>query len=206
MWALAATAATGLASPAQADDNQTLADAVASRVQSIGNVRGYNIDIETQAGIVTLSGTVASASQRESLIDAVRSAPGVLAVRDKVSVRDAATQPASELRPVSQTVTEPASAVSEGSAQPGPVTEPDPVVDYQGGVAPFTDAPAVPPYSWPSYTPYNNFASLAHQTQYPSGAWPFIGPPYPYPMIPSGWRRVSLTWKKGYWWMRFHAH
>ncbi len=133
------------------------------------------------------------------MIDTVRNAPGVLAVRDKIAVRDGATQPASELRPVGE-------VVSEGNASATPVTEPEPVVDYQGGIAPFSDAPVVPPYSWPSYTPYNNFASLAYQTQYPSGAWPFIGPPYPYPMIPSGWRRVSLTWKKGYWWMRFHAH
>ena len=123
----------------------------------------------------------------------------MLAVRGRIAVRDGATQQASELRPDS-------GVVSEGSKSATPVTEPEPVVDYQGGIAPFSDAPVVPPYSWPSYTPYNNFASLAYQTQYPSGAWPFIGPPYPYPMIPSGWRRVSLTWKKGYWWMRFHAH
>jgi hypothetical protein len=200
MWALAASAITGLASPAWADDNQNLADAIASRVQKSGDIRGYQIDIETQAGVVTLTGTVATAAQRESLIDAVRNAPGVLAVRDKVAVRDLATQPAGELRAVSESV------ASEGAPSASPVTEPEPVVDYQGGIAPFSDAPVVPPYSWPSYTPYNNFASLAYQTQYPSGAWPFIGPPYPYPMIPSGWRRVSLTWKKGYWWMRFHAH
>jgi hypothetical protein len=199
MWALAASAITGLASSAQADDNQTLADAIASRVQQSGDIKGYNIDIETNAGIVTLSGSVGTAGQRESLIDTVRNAPGVLAVRDKIAVRDGATQPASELRPVND-------VASEGNVSATPVTEPEPVVDYQGGVAPFSDAPVVPPYSWPSYTPYNNFASLAYQTQYPSGAWPFIGPPYPYPMIPSGWRRVSLTWKKGYWWMRFHAH
>jgi hypothetical protein len=199
MWALAASAITGLASSAMADDNQALADAIASRVQQTGDIKGYNIDIETNAGIVTLSGSVGTAGQRESLIDTVRNAPGVLAVRDKIAVRDGATQPASELRPVGE-------VVSEGNASATPVTEPEPVVDYQGGIAPFSDAPVVPPYSWPSYTPYNNFASLAYQTQYPSGAWPFIGPPYPYPMIPSGWRRVSLTWKKGYWWMRFHAH
>ncbi len=199
MWALAASAVTSLASSAQADDNQVLADAIASRVQQSGDIKGYNIDIETNAGIVTLSGSVGTAGQRESLIDTVRNAPGVLAVRDRIAVRDGATQPASELRPVSD-------VVSEGNKSATPVTEPEPVVDYQGGIAPFSDAPVVPPYSWPSYTPYNNFASLAYQTQYPSGAWPFIGPPYPYPMIPSGWRRVSLTWKKGYWWMRFHAH
>ncbi|MBY0586442.1 BON domain-containing protein [bacterium] len=208
MWALAASAVTSLGSSANADDNQSLADAVASRVQSLGQVRGYQIDIETQAGVVTLSGTVASASQREALIDNIRTAPGVLAVRDKIAVRDASAQPASELRPVSVNVAEsaPAMIATEGNRQVGPVTEPEPVVDYQGGVAPFSDAPTIPPYAWPAYTPYNNFASLAHQTQYPSGAWPFIGPPHPYPMIPSGWRRVSLSWKKGYWWMRFHAH
>ncbi len=55
MWALAASAITGLASSAMADDNQALADAIASRVQQTGDIKGYNIDIETNAGIVTLS-------------------------------------------------------------------------------------------------------------------------------------------------------
>lgn len=201
MWALAAAAVASLSGSTYADDpNQILADSVAETVTDSGRIRGYHLDIEANHGVVTLTGDVASAEQREMLIEMVQNQPGVLAVRDRVNVRDASTKPAGELRAASD-------VQAAGDIAPDQqVIEPEPVYDYQGGVAPFTDAPVVPPYSWPSYTPYNNYASMAYQTQYPSGAWPFIGPPYPYPMIPSGWRRVSLTWKKGYWWMRFHAH
>ena len=214
IWALAAAAVTGLGSVAVADDaNEMLADSVASQVKESGKIHGYRLDIEADHGIVTLTGQVSSATQREELVDMVRHQQGVLAVRDRVVVRDGSAQPASNVRLVNestveptQTITTPAGgAASEGVAV-APVIEPEPVYNYQGGIAPYSDSPVMPPYAWPSYTPYNNFASMAYQTQYPSGAWPFIGPPHPYPMIPSGWRSVSLTWKKGYWWMKFRAH
>ena len=83
---------------------------------------------------------------------------------------------------------------------------PTPVHQFAGGVAAFSNRPTLPPHAWPAYTPYNNYASMAYQTQYPSGAWPYIGPPHPYPMIPAGWRSVSLKWHHGYWWLKFKAH
>ncbi len=87
----------------------------------------------------------------------------------------------------------------------GMLPEPAPANAFPGGLSPYSDSPTLPPYAWPSYTPYNNFASMAYQTQHPSGAWPFIGPPHPYPMIPSGWRSVNLRWRRGYWYLRFNA-
>lgn len=211
MWALAAIAVTGLGSVSRADDaNEALVDAVASQIKESGKIHGYRLDIEANHGIVTLTGQVNSAVQREELVDMVRHQQGVLAVRDRIVVRDGSAQPASNVQLVNDSAVEPTPAAAAAPAHEGatvaPVIEPEPVYNYMGGVAPFADSPVMPPYSWPSYTPYNNFASMAYQTQYPSGAWPFIGPPHPYPMIPSGWRSVSLTWKKGYWWMRFKAH
>ena len=38
---------------------------------------------------------------------------------------------------------------------------------------------------------------------------PNIGPFYPYPQVPLGWRRVSLEWDDGWWWLDFderHMH
>jgi hypothetical protein len=35
---------------------------------------------------------------------------------------------------------------------------------------------------------------------YPYEAWPFIGPFYPFPRVPLGWRSVTLTWQDGHWW------
>ena len=60
--------------------------------------------------------------------------------------------------------------------------------------------PKMPPYAWPTYAPYNNYSRVAYPEAYPYNAWPFIGPPYPFPKVPLGWRSVKLEWDDGYWW------
>ncbi|MFM9059994.1 MAG: BON domain-containing protein [Planctomycetaceae bacterium] len=71
------------------------------------------------------------------------------------------------------------------------------------------DGPNMPNYAWPSYAAYPNYAALQYPTQYSPTAWPYIGPFYPYPQVPLGWRRVSLEWDDGWWWLDFderHLH
>ena len=71
------------------------------------------------------------------------------------------------------------------------------------------DGPNMPNYAWPSYAAYPNYAALQYPTQYSPTAWPYIGPFYPYPQVPLGWRRVSLEWDDGWWWLDFderHQH
>ncbi len=71
------------------------------------------------------------------------------------------------------------------------------------------DGPNVPNYAWPSYASSPNYAALQYPTQYSPAAWPYIGPFYPYPQVPLGWRRVSLEWDDGWWYVDFderHAH
>jgi hypothetical protein len=71
------------------------------------------------------------------------------------------------------------------------------------------DGPNMPNYAWPSYSAYPNYAALQYPTQYSPTAWPYIGPFYPYPQVPLGWRRVSLEWDDGWWWLDFderHVH
>jgi hypothetical protein len=60
--------------------------------------------------------------------------------------------------------------------------------------------PPLPPYAWPTYAPYNNFSRVAYPTAYPYEAFPYIGPYYPFPKVPPGWRSVKLEWDDGYWW------
>lgn len=197
-WAMAALALpifTTWASAGEPALNQQLANRLAGVYRSSGQLRNYDIDIHTENGVVTLTGSVASEAQLRALESLTESQPGVVSIDNRVAVRSAiqpvANLEAPQLHPVDSDQR---------------VEEPAPIHSFAGGIAPYADAPVMPPYSWPAYTPYNNYASMAYQTQYPSGAWPFIGPPHPYPMIPSGWRRVTLKWKKGYWWMHFHAH
>jgi hypothetical protein len=81
---------------------------------------------------------------------------------------------------------------------------PRPMYSAAGGVAPVRyDQACMPNYAWPSYAAYPNYASVTYPRQYSPTAWPYIGPFYPYPQVPLGWRKVSLEWKDGWWYLDF---
>ena len=79
-------------------------------------------------------------------------------------------------------------------------------VPQGGGAGPNTDNPNMPGYAWPSYASYPNYAALSYPKQYSPTAWPYIGPFYPYPQVPLAWRKVSLEWDDGWWFLDFSAH
>jgi hypothetical protein len=82
-----------------------------------------------------------------------------------------------------------------------------PVPMHQGGgvgIAPARyDHPSMPGYAWPSYAAYPNYAAVTYPKQYSPTAWPYIGPFYPYPQVPLGWRKVTLEWDDGWWMLDF---
>jgi osmotically-inducible protein OsmY len=78
--------------------------------------------------------------------------------------------------------------------QPGP--------GYGVGV-PRYDQPNMPSYAWPSYAAYPNYSAVTYPKQYSASAWPYIGPFYPYPQVPLGWRKVALEWDDGLWYLDF---
>ena len=72
------------------------------------------------------------------------------------------------------------------------------------GAAPVRyDQPCMPNCAWPSYAAYPNYAAVTYPKQYSPTAWPFIGPFYPYPQVPLGWRKVTLEWDDGWWMLDF---
>jgi hypothetical protein len=71
---------------------------------------------------------------------------------------------------------------------------------------PSYDNAMMPGYAWPSYASYPNYAALTYPKQYSPTAWPYIGPFYPYPQVPLAWRKVSLEWDDGWWFLDFSAH
>jgi hypothetical protein len=85
---------------------------------------------------------------------------------------------------------------------------PEPAPIYRAPIPAYStlNPPYMPPYAWPNYAPYNNFSRVAYPTAYPYHSWPFIGPVYPYPKVPPGWRAVKLEWDDGYWWFSRVAH
>ena len=66
------------------------------------------------------------------------------------------------------------------------------------------DRPYLPNYAWPSYAAYPNYAQVCYPKQYSANAWPYIGPVYPYPQVPLGWREVTLKWHDGTWRMDYN--
>jgi BON domain len=72
----------------------------------------------------------------------------------------------------------------------------------QSGAVNYDNA-QMPGYAWPSYASYPNYAALSYPQQYSPSAWPYIGPFYPYPQVPLGWRKVCLEWDDGWWFLDF---
>ena len=67
-----------------------------------------------------------------------------------------------------------------------------------------SESPNLPGYAWPGYAASPNYGALSYPKQYSASAWPYIGPFYPYPQVPLGWRKVSLEWDDGWWMLDFH--
>lgn len=92
--------------------------------------------------------------------------------------------------------------VAQNEAAPAPV--PMYLPGSGVGIAPARyDHPTMPGYAWPSYAAYPNYAAVTYPKQYSPTAWPYIGPFYPYPQVPLGWRKVTLEWDDGWWMLDF---
>lgn len=122
-------------------------------------------------------------------------------------------RPMTQARPVSQTTANaaprPIQRVAMNSAQGGPI---GPIQGAGGGPTPAMaagyntpayDQPHLPNHAWPSYASYPNYAGVTYPKQYSPTAWPYIGPFYPYPQVPLGWRKVTLEWDDGWWFLDF---
>ena len=197
----AAAPATPMTVPASG--NQTLADNVATRLTASPATQGADVSVHCQGGIVTVTGFCKDAAQKAAVLDQIRVVPGVKQVRDGVQViptglvQAQATDVPAQL-PTGPVVTQAPVGVMPSMA--GPVVEPAPLGPSGAVMAP-NQAPPLPPYAWPTYAPYNNVSRVAYPQTYPANAFPFIGPYYPFPKVPLGWRSVRLDWEDGHWWI-----
>ncbi len=107
--------------------------------------------------------------------------------------------------PIPVAYMQPAGPIAGPARRGGPI--PAYVAGTGGGVAPARyDQPNLPNYAWPSYSAYPNYAALTYPRQYSPTAWPYIGPFYPYPQVPLGWRKVTMEWDDGWWMLDFQDH
>lgn len=87
---------------------------------------------------------------------------------------------------------------------PGPPPYPPAYANQGMGPGPAVyNNPSLPDHAWPAYAQYPNSAAVSYPTQYSASAWPYIGPFYPYPQVPLGWRDATLRWDDGQWNLMF---
>jgi len=204
--------------------SQQIADGVAQTLQNNPRLRYWRVQVEVSEGVAHLSGVVANPSQHDEVVRTVQAAPGVVSVVDRIRVMgnvvpvqgtlfaqgpDLKKVPLLEGLPGGTGNEPPLKEPTGGPVVPPPIgvapfggiQEPTPIFQAPAGIPnPALQPPPMPPYAWPAYAPYNNYSRVAYPTNYPYEQWPFIGPMYPYPKIPLGWRAVTLRWQDGYWW------
>jgi hypothetical protein len=179
--------------------NQQLATTIADHLRQSAQLHQYAIDVVFQDGTADLSGTVADQPQREEALRIVQGVPGVERVLDHLNLTGApsiarvqAVAPGGEQLP-------PPNHASPGGGS-GVLADPVPIFQAPTPGPYDMNLPKMPPYAWPTYAPYNNYSRVAYPSAYPYQAWPFIGPCYPFPKVPLGWRSVKLQWEDGHWW------
>ena len=183
--------------------NQLIADTIAERLQSSGQLRHYRVDVVVNNGAAELIGTVADQLQRDETLRLVQGVPGVERVHDRLVLTGAIRQ-AQDVEVPSLDAQAP-KPHDQAPAPPGGGVDPMPI--FQAAPSPYDlNPPKMPPYAWPTYAPYNNYSRVAYPTLYPYNSWPFVGPNYPFPKIPPNWRKVSLEWQDGYWWYGPHSN
>lgn len=194
----------------QAPGNQAVAQQISDTLVGIGLV-DFEIEIRFNAGTATLIGDVATMQQRQAAGSSVSQIPGVKNVNNQLRVGG----------PVSQTAFNPQSAPTAGGqqqfaqqyapqmmpagyTQPGMAMDPSMMPSPMGYAPTSFNNPQLPGHAWPAYAQYPNSAAVSYPTQYSASAFPYIGPFYPYPQVPMGWREVSLEWDDGYWQLNFN--
>ena len=182
--------------------NQKIANTIAEHLRQSGQLRRYTIDVGFRNGTAELAGTVADQPQREEALRIAQGVPGVERILDHLAVAGSGpilqvnSDVPPPLPPEQRLQPRPPGVNANG----GPVQEPLPLFQAAPASPYDVNPPHMPPYSWPTYAPYNNYSRVGYPLNYPYNAWPFIGPCYPFPKIPLGWRSVKLEWQDGHWW------
>lgn len=209
--------------PAAGMDNTAVANQVAASLSQVGLV-GYDIEIRCNNGVATLVGEVATVGQRQAAGAAASQTPGVKSVNNQLKVTGPISQTAFNPEPMAYPGSPqmmqmqgqgmppqlmgpgmpPQMMQQAGYMQPGMQMDPGMNPTAMGYAPTSFNNPHLPQHAWPSYAQYPNSAAVSYPTQYSASAWPYIGPFYPYPQVPMGWREVSLEWDDGQWNLNFN--
>lgn len=214
-------------------DDKNAAQRIANGLRDSGKLSGYSIGVKYDDGTAWLNGQVTDKNQMATAIALAKRQSGVKKVVNNLQIAApqatrSPVQPASASSPISaqpNMARMPVHPASMADCGPGGMQGPPPGYSpapygqggYGQGAMPIPthvqgaggaaqahyDQPQLPNYAWPSYASYPNYAALTYPQQYSATAWPYIGPFYPYPQVPLGWRKVSLEWDDGWWHLDF---
>ena len=211
-------------------NNQEVAERIAGALGKAG-MNGFDLEVRYQDGRASIGGAVATPEQRAKITQVVSNVPGVEAVDNTVTVSKNVTarRPGAQSQYGPGPMRAPIQRVgynTEGGPMPGgpmpggpmpggpmpggpmmggPGMPMPPVPMGQGGAQQVYDSPNLPNYAWPSYAQYPNSAAVTYPKEYSASAWPYIGPFYPYPQVPLGWRSAQLEWDDGNWNLNFRS-
>ncbi|WP_459555173.1 BON domain-containing protein [Lacunimicrobium album] len=211
---------TPLAAPAPPAgvSNQAMAQQIAQAMEMAG-IQGQDMEIRFKSGTATIIGAVFSPEQRMVAEQVVGQVPGVGAVDNQLQVAGGAPMQAAYPQPGMP----PMQGMPQMQGMPPMQGMPAMPASYQQGMAPpagmmppspgysasssnmVYNQPNMPQHSWPTYAAYPNSAAVSYPKQYSASAFPYIGPFYPYPQVPLGWRKSSLVWEDGSWQLEFDS-
>ena len=206
--------------------NQQMAERIAGALGNAG-LSGFDLEVRFQEGQALIGGAVANPAQRARITQVVSGLDGVEMVDNTVTVtpQAAVRRPAGPPPYANQAAyggpqmmrapIHPAAYQQEGGPMPGgpmpggpmggamPGMPMPPMPMGRSNAGQINDMPNLPNYAWPSYAQYPNSAAITYPKEYSASAWPYIGPFYPYPQVPLGWRSAQLEWDDGHWALNF---
>ena len=185
--------------------NQAKAQEIANTITRAG-LSGYDVEVRYQNGIATLSGTVGDTSQQVHAAQLAAKVPGVTSVNNQLTVAGQTVASAGQPSPIARATyqtnpNQPPMPPQSGAAfQPASNSFGHPV---SGASQAVYNMPHFPKHAWPAQASYPNYSQVSYPKEYSASAWPYIGPFYPYPQVPLGWRKVALEWDDGSWKLNF---
>ena len=214
-------------------DDQAIANAIGrflNAKRDSGELGNFNVYTSVSGGTVWMRGRVASRDHRDLVLKMASEIDGVIQVVNELDVQlpatihvKADTSAAAELGPVNPELVQVAAQQqiqAEPQVQPATPAPANPILQAGAALAapialasnaigmsqPQLEQPNLPGYAWPTYAPYPNYGAVTYPRQYSPSAWPYIGPFYPYPQVPLGWRKVTLEWDDGWWFLNFKSN
>jgi osmotically-inducible protein OsmY len=175
-----------------------------------GELENFNVQISVSGGTVWMKGFTADEAQQASILGIAQGIDSVVKVVNEMIIRKPASfQIASVTQlPIPAPVAPQLAPVAQAAAMTAPVASaPMQMMATPSGIAQARyETPNLPAYAWPSYAAAPNYGQVNYPKQYSASAWPYIGPFYPYPQVPLGWRKVSLEWTDGWWFLDFESN